>query len=75
VELEPVLVRPVGADGDDLGLVELIDGWLLEVGDLLAADDGRLVRVDGLVPTPAGSAVGGLAQVSSVSSLSFKSSL
>jgi len=63
VTLEFVPVRLHDEHGDDAGVVELPDGWTLELGDLLANERGRLVRVERLVPTPAGSPVGALIEV------------
>ena len=75
VELELVPVRLAAPDGDDAGLVELAAGRTLELGDLLATEAGRLVRVETILECPSGSAVAALVQVSSVESLSFNSSL
>jgi hypothetical protein len=63
VELELARVRLHDHTGDDRGTVELPGGWVLEPGDLLVDDDGRLVRVRRLIPSPPGSAIAALAEV------------
>jgi hypothetical protein len=40
--------------GDDAGLVELTTGWTLELVELLATCDDRLVRVQTILECPAG---------------------
>jgi hypothetical protein len=61
VELARVRLHDV--DGDDLGVVELPDGSVLEVGDEVAAEDGRIVRVTRLVPSLPRSVIAALAEV------------
>jgi hypothetical protein len=39
------------------------DGWVLGVGDLLVAENGRLVRMRRLAPSLPGSAIATLAEV------------
>ena len=64
MELEFVPIRLHDAEtADDLGLVELLNGWELGPGDLFWADDGRLVEVVDLVPFPPDSAIGALVKV------------
>jgi urease accessory protein UreE len=63
VELELVRVRLHDRAGDDVGLVELPLGWVLELGDLLVDDEGRLVQVTDVVPFPAASALAALVSI------------
>ncbi len=63
VEFELVSVRLHDSTGDDRGLVEVPAGWTLGPGDLLADEDGRLVRVLELVVLPEPSRVAALVKV------------
>jgi len=62
-ELELARVRLHDRTGDDRGIVELPVGWELAPGDLLADEDGGLVRVVCLVPVEPGHAIVALVRV------------
>lgn len=60
--MELVNVRLHDRTGDNLGTIELPIWWTLDLGDLLAAEDGRLVRVAGALCEP-GSPIAALVDV------------
>jgi invasion protein IalB len=63
--VELIIIRLHDRSGDDVGTIELPSGWMIEPGDLLATDDGRLVCVARVVVCAPGSAVAALVEVDS----------
>jgi hypothetical protein len=53
---ELITVRLHDRSGHDAGKIELPSGWAIEPGDLLAADDGRLICVARVIVCEPGSA-------------------
>jgi hypothetical protein len=62
-ELELVPVRLHDPTGGDVGRVELPVGWVIELGDVLLDEHGRLVRVVDFVLASPGAAIAALVKV------------
>jgi urease accessory protein UreE len=63
--VELITVRLHDPSGDDVGKIELPSGWVIEPGDLLASEDGRLVCVARVVLCERGDAVAARVEVNS----------
>ena len=61
--MELVTIRLHDRSGDVVGTIQLPSGWVIDPGDLLATEDGRLVCVARVLLYEPDDAVGALVEV------------